>query len=496
MTQANFLSFHDPDDFRRLHDVFQAAGYTGKGVLEKLGVRDFPSIRGSDVSILLKRTDRGEPLDTLIRLFLMEVPCGIEAVQRAFHPVRPETLAEAGIINMDETQASAAVKILPYDGLLIAFDQTRMLQTQLRQNYVMGIGSSTMTLANLTIRRPSRLTLDLGAGCGIHAFLAARHSDRVMAADINPRAVRFAGFNARLNGLSNVACLEGDLFEPLKGLKFDLVVTNPPFVISPENRYIYRDGGMEADQICRKIAREAPQHLNEGGYCQILCNWIEPHGQEWYERMGEWFEGTGCDVRIMRSETRDAAAYASTWIRHTEKDDDAGQFAGRFEKWTAYYEQHGIKSIGAGLITIRRSDAHVNWLRADDAPEKMLGPCGEYIMRGFELRDFLETARNDSILLDTCFQVSPDARLERQCVPDADGWKDEALRLHLVRGFAYSGNMDPFMANVIAGCNGQRSLGNLLNEMACSLGTHAANIAPDFCNIIRSLIERGFLGPV
>jgi methylase of polypeptide subunit release factors len=54
--------------------------------------------------------------------------------------------------------------------------------------------------------------LDLGAGCGIQALLAARHADRVVASDLNPRAVGIAAFNAALNEVA-VDCVEGDLFE-------------------------------------------------------------------------------------------------------------------------------------------------------------------------------------------------------------------------------------------------------------------------------------------
>lgn len=75
MTRHKHFLFHDSDDFKRLRDAFEAAGYTDAGVLEALEIKDFPSIRGSDVPLLLRRTKRSTPLDTLIRLFLMEVPC-------------------------------------------------------------------------------------------------------------------------------------------------------------------------------------------------------------------------------------------------------------------------------------------------------------------------------------------------------------------------------------------------------------------------------------
>src|SRR3972149_4533559 len=162
-----------------------------------------------------------------------------------------------------------------------------------------------------------------------------------------------AAFNAKLSALSDVECLEGDLFEPVKGQTFDLIISHPPFGISPEMRYIYRDSGMEADQICRKIVHEAPGFLREGGYCQILCNWAEYPGQDWRERLAGWFDGTGCDVWVMRSETRNAATYASAWIRHTERQEPE-QYAQRFEEWMNYYERQGIEAISAGLVPMRR----------------------------------------------------------------------------------------------------------------------------------------------
>lgn len=489
-----FFSFRNPDDFRRLRDVFNSAGYNDKGVLECLAVKDFPSIRGNDVPLLLRRTKRSTPLDTLIRLFLVEVAVDVQRLKSAIRPMQLETWLEAGLVEISWNSVEAAVKILPYQNLWLAFDRTRMLQTNRRSNYVMGIGSSTLTLSNLVVRKNVGCTLDLGTGCGIQALLAARHSDHVVATDLNPRAVRMAEFNARLNGLTHVECVLGDLFEPVQGQRFDLVITNPPFVISPEKRYIYRDGGMPADDICRKIVQEVPHYLNEGGFCQILCNWIETIGQDWRQRLAGWFAGTGCDAWVMRSESRDAATYASTWIRHTERD-NPDQYARRFEKWMAYYDQLDIEAISAGLITMRRSSDHANWFRADDALEKMLGPCGEYIVQGFELRDFIENTKDNEGLLEKRLWVSPHIRLERHFVPADEGWLESAQSIHLTQGLAYSGNIDPYVVNLIMRCNGRQRLKDLLSDMAASLGKDPAAIAPSFCDLVRGLIERGFLLP-
>lgn len=174
----SFSSFQHPDDFKRLRDVFEAARYTDAAVLEVLGVKDISSLRGEDVPLLLRRTNHSTPLDTFIRLFLIEVPCNIKAVQHAIHPMKLDKLAEAGLVDIDGMLVKAAVKLLPFNGLLVAFDSPRMLQTEFKRDYVMGIGRSTLTLANLTVRRQAGMSLDLGTGCGIQAFLAARHSSQ------------------------------------------------------------------------------------------------------------------------------------------------------------------------------------------------------------------------------------------------------------------------------------------------------------------------------
>jgi methylase of polypeptide subunit release factors len=488
-------SFTDPDDFQRLREVLEAAGYTDKGVIEALGVKDFPSMRGSDQLLLLHRTSHAAPLDTFVRLFLMEVPVEIEALRGAVGLMSLETWVEAGLVRIDGDSAVAEVKLLPFEDLLILFDPDRRLYTSPGADYVMGIGASSLTLANCTVRKHARLTLDLGTGCGIQALLAARHSDRVLAVDRNPRAVQMAAFNAQLNRLPHVECCEGDLFEPARQQTFDLIISNPPFVISPGMRYIYRDSGMEGDQICQKIVRQAPEFLNEGGFCQILCNWAEYQGQDWQERLASWFDGTGCDAWVIRSETRDAATYASTWIQHTERQAPE-QYGQRFGEWMSYYEKQGIGAIGAGLIFMRRSPGHSNWFRAEDVPEKMVGPCGDFIVRGFELRDFLETVRDDATLLDTRLRVSPDVRLEQECKPSDGGWAVIAARFRLGAGITYTGNADVHVVRLLAGCDGSRTLGELVTDIAASLGVDVASIRAPFLDIVRRLIERGFILPL
>lgn len=489
------FAFQDPDDCDRLRDLLNRVGYMDSRVLDTIGINDLSTIHDNSHPLLLERTSGGSPLHTIIRLFLMEMAVKSNIVEKAIEPMTVAAWQEAGLVHCRDNKVIAAVKLLPFQNLVLAFDFTSIMQTPLRENYVMGIGSSTITLSNLTIRRQSRRTLDLGTGCGVHAFLATPHSDQCVAVDLNPRAVQLAQFNAKLNKIPNIECLHGDFFTPVKDQKFDLIISNPPFVISPETRFIYRDGGMEADAVTRKIVQEAPRFLHEGGFCQILCNWAELEGQDWQKKLENWFEGSGCDAWVMRSESLTAATYASTWIKHTELFDQKTAFAERFRKWMAYYEKLGIESVGAGLITMRKREGQANWFRADQSPEKMNGPCGESIAQGFELRDFLETVQNDDDLLNSNLRHSPDIRLEQQYEPADHGWKATTSVISLAQGFAYTGNSDPFIANLLISCDGHTPLKERIPGLADSLGVDAAQLTPTLCPLIRKLIEQGFILP-
>ncbi len=101
--------------------------------------------------------------------------------------------------------------------------------------------------------RPAELggtALDLGTGCGVQALLADDSYDRVVATDRNPRAAADARLAAALNR-TVLDVRTGDLLEPVAGESFDLVVSNPPFVVGPQRRYAYRDSGLPGDEICR-----------------------------------------------------------------------------------------------------------------------------------------------------------------------------------------------------------------------------------------------------
>ena len=155
-----------------------------------------------------------------------------------------------------------------------------------------------------------------------------RHSGNVVATDLNARAREFCLFNAALNGVSNVEFREGNAFEPVRGERFDLILANPPFFVTPSVRRVYSDNSMELDGFCRMLIRQAPEHLNENGYCQMLIEWVQVKGQPWRERLNGWLRGLGCDVWVLVHYMRSAADYAMIRVQEG-RDPDAMRCATR-----------------------------------------------------------------------------------------------------------------------------------------------------------------------
>ncbi|MEV6612809.1 HemK2/MTQ2 family protein methyltransferase [Streptomyces sp. NPDC051051] len=122
---------------------------------------------------------------------------------------------------------------------------------------------------------PGADVLDVGTGSGALALEAARLGTRVTAVDVSRRAVYAARWNARRAGLP-VRVLRGNLFEPVRGRTFDLVLANPPYVPAPAGGRAPRgparawDAGGDGRLVLDRICREAPGLLRPGGVLLLV----------------------------------------------------------------------------------------------------------------------------------------------------------------------------------------------------------------------------------
>ncbi len=120
--------------------------------------------------------------------------------------------------------------------------------------------------------QPGERVLELGTGAGLAAILAARAGSKVVATDVVPAAVACARENAVLNGVvDKVEVKLGDCYDPVAGLTFDLICTNPPQMPTPTGRdrddpvAAADNGGVDGWEILDRAIRGAPRHLAPGG---------------------------------------------------------------------------------------------------------------------------------------------------------------------------------------------------------------------------------------
>ncbi len=487
------LDLGHPGEARKLREALDRAGYEPQRLGELLHVdpREMSSFqfRGKNHAICVRRADGDTPLHTLVRLFVLGDTIDPDAARRALAPSSPDHWVAAGLLRERDGGVAAVMQLAAFDHLILAVDP--LWSTAILPNHVLSVGWPSRFLAQMTVRRPSRATLDVGAGCGIQAFLAAPHSDSVVGVDRNPRTVNVAAFNAQLNGLTNTEFFEGDLYSPVRDRRFDLIVANPPYVISPESRFVFRDSGLKGDEIAQRVVREGAALLEEGGFLQLICEWAHLAGQDWRGRLAGWFEGTGCDACVLRFTSVDCLTHAETWLK-PEPGDPPDAMPGRVRSWVDYYRQEGIEAVSDGVISLRKRAGSGHWIRFDDTPQRV-GDCGPAVERAFLAADFLAATSDDEALLGARLRVAPDVRWEQRLAPTADGWQPERYFLYIGDGLAYRGEVDLRCAGLVGRCHGEHTLREVL------AGLNQPGLPPlgadEALPVVRTMIEQGFLLP-
>ena len=462
---------------------------------EAFGLEDqLMRVRG-DKAVQVRRLAPGEPLSTVITLFLLGEPVTTDEAAAAFFPVALDAVEGLGLAETRDGEVRALVQLFPFEGLILASDRFDALEAPgASAEYVGNVNPTSITLGRLTTRRPVETALDVGCGCGVQALLASRHADRVLAVDLNPRAVEFTRFNALLNDARNVECETGSFFEPAAGRRFDLVLANPPFVVSPDARFTFRDGGLSGDAVCELVVGEAPAYLEEGGFAHVLCSWASRAGEDWRAAPTRWIEGHGCDAWVLHHRSEDPLAYAAAW-NQLVRTATPEAYPAALDRWLDYYAELGIQSLEYGAVTLRRRDAGPNWLRLDELPESMTSPAGDHVLRVFDAQDYLLSLQEPEAALADAFTMADDQRLDQTLrVRDGELTIERTL-LRLEQGLPFEGALDGYALHVLAGCDGGRPLGELLDAVAAGAGLDRDSFVASSLAVVRRLLELGFLVP-
>ncbi|MDR7161628.1 methyltransferase [Arthrobacter sp. BE255] len=523
----------------------RSVDYTLDGVAGLLGESAYRALNRDQVIPALLATERAlgdaapgdgstAALAAVVRLWLLAEPQQRETLDAALPGIGADGLLELGLVEPvpgpEGTEAAllqAKADLRPYgwdsneDGsggaeLWVASDLAAHQQAGvLRHDHVLGIGQASTTLVQTTVRRHVAKALDLGTGCGIQSFHLLHHAEHVTATDISERALAFTRFNLLLNAGAlhldpdrledRVSLRLGSLLDPVAGEEFELVVSNPPFVITPRTlgedasgQFTYRDGGLPGDDIVASLVAALPSVLAPAGTAQLLGNWEVTAGTSWSDRPQKW-AGPDVDAWFIQREQVGPEQYAETWLQDASESRDRKHYQNAYAAYLADFASRNVEGIGFGMIYLRRPAAGAGPVisRFEEITYPIEQPVGPHLGAAVERSDWL--AANN--LEDTHLLVADDVTEERHQRPGAE--HPGVILLRQGAGLRRTNLLSTELAGFVSACDGDLTVGQIAGALEALLGgtlsgedgfdggTFRSGLLADVANLVRD----GFLLP-
>lgn len=391
-------------------------------------------------------------------------------------------------------EASEAHQPTSFSGWVVA-DITPGLDNRrepMRPDYVLGVSGASSTLATMTVPTQVGRALDLGTGCGVQSLHLATHAESIVATDINPRALTLARLSAALNQV-DVDFRAGSLYEPVAGEGFDLIVTNPPYVMSPPSRenqrLVYREAGFSGDDLVRQVVEGSAGVLNPGGLCQVLANWAITD-DDWQTRLAGWCPPS-CDLWVIERERLDRYAYIEMWLSDAGLDGDPC-WEQAYRDWLDYFEYLGITAVGMGWITVAKTGRETPEIRIESWPYEVHQPVGADLAGFVERTDW---ARLDvEELLGSTWKIRKDIRTEQLGLPgEAD---PQFVVLRQYEGLKRAMNVGTDLGAILGACDGSMDLATITQAVADIVDKSTDAVVHACMPQIRQAIADGYLSRV
>ena len=342
--------------------ALRAAGYTPAALQRLLGIT-FPDDIGllNHAPAVERLAHDGSTAATLIRLFFLEAAEPVQRVARAFSRGGCGDLVATGLLRQRAATYETRLRIDPVgDQYFLTDRRFRAVDgTALRLpkgDAVYPPSSDSLMLRDAVNAPAARAVLDLCTGSGIQALQVAGRAERVVAVDVNPRAAAVARYNARVNGVENVEVRLGDLYAPVRGAQFDLVIANPPFVASPyANAPAYHSGGPHGDRVLRRIVAGLATHLHDGGRAFAITHLALRRGEDVQMVAGTWFQDFPGRALVLVVETGTPVDLAAAQALFA-LDRGLNAYAVEVQRWVQYLRRHRIDRVSALLIAAERGE--------------------------------------------------------------------------------------------------------------------------------------------
>lgn len=495
----------------RLRSDLDAAVYRSEEILRLIGESaDEARRRGVFTPARLAIRGRGvDPLATLVRVFLLGETASSAALDTALPSLGASGAARLGICTETDDGDGLQAALSLNSERTGQGENTREwwilsdLDDHLRRGpadpgHVLGVGSATRSLIDQAPTHEVQTSLDLGTGCGVVALhLAGQTTDRVIATDISERALRFARANARLNGVTGIDFRHGNLFEPVAEERFDLVLSNPPFVITPRDGgdpvYEYRDGGFVGDELAARVVSEAPRYLTDRGIFVCLANWETRGGSLGLERTRTWVETAARECGplaswIVERDVVSTERYGEIWVRDGGLRRGTADFERQLERWIADFSARDVTEVGLGWVRIARTTHNV--MRV----EQSTGPLSSDPQAGMQ-DAFLNGVRcsgmtDAEVLSERWIRHSSVAEV-REHRPGEES--PRAISISSEHGIFRRIHADTILAAMLGACDGELTLAQIADALATILDLSVEEVRAEVTAHVRELTWLGML---
>ncbi|MFN2320494.1 MAG: methyltransferase [Dermatophilaceae bacterium] len=477
-----------------------AARFTGAGVTEVLGpMASAAFAREHPLPAERVTAASTDPCAALIRLFTLGAPVDLRDVQAALPNVGIDGVLALGLVRREGDGLVATCDLRPYAAAAqdwwVASDRAEFATGEpLTPDHVLGIGGASATLAAWTPRRRLARALDVGTGSGVQALHLSNDADEVVVTDLSERALAYASFNAALNGVA-WDVRQGSMLAPVEGETFDLIVSNPPFVITPRDGSVplfeYRDAGAAGDAVVADLVRGLASHLVPGGVAQLLGNWEIRRGTGWRERVGAWVAESGLDAWIVQREVQDPAQYAETWARDGGHHPGTAEFQTMYAAWLDDFASRDVEAVGFGVITLHRPAAErvpfVDLMEVRGPVGDAMGPT---IAAGLAARELLASV-DDEGLLDILWVAAEDVSIEQHLRPGSS--EPRAVTAVQGGGLRLRVSLDTYAAAYLGVADGSLTPRQALIAIASLLDEDPMDVVAMVMPTLRHLIANGLL---
>jgi carbamoyltransferase len=390
--EENFCLYHA---LGRLRQCLQDQDYKKSTICTLLEISSLQQLEPTYFHYYDRYKLPNTPLGDLIRLFLLQGSLSQAQLQTIFGPELFAILVKLGVLipQAEGNQWLSRIDLYEIENLYLATDHRYMVRPEDKFNEepVMYVGSDSMGLVYTAPQFAANRVLDLCCGCGIQGLVASRYAKEVMSVDINLRAIRFARFNAQLNGIRNIHFLFGNLYEPVQDYDFDAILANPPFVAAPKNDCRFRDGGGNGEIILAQIIQESTKHLTPNGKLFLVTDLIDV--ENYQAKLEQWWGPKPAHKIVFCTADRDEILFSIPHC-HVPFEQSFAQYNLELEQWVDNFRTTSLKSINFGYILINclpESKTGSYYMRTIHNPNH---PIHQQVQNYFKQRELLENMDN------------------------------------------------------------------------------------------------------